>query len=73
MTRTHLPPAKRAPRQGPDPVSYSHRGEPGFAAGMAFAAFLVRYAGAGISPRSHAERETLARYLEDSASAEWRR
>jgi hypothetical protein len=61
-----------APREGPDPVPSPYRFTPAFAAGIWFAAFLIRYVGGDIAPRSAAERERVCSYLERVASAEWR-
>lgn len=66
------PPPSLPPLEGPDPVSPAYRSTPAFAAGMRFAAFLVLFAGSDVTPRSRAERERLAAYLERAASAEWR-
>jgi hypothetical protein len=60
-------------REGPEPRVPVYRGTPGFAAGMAFAAFLIRFAGSDQIPGSRKQRDAIAEYLEDSAFFEWRR
>lgn len=61
------------PREGPEPRVTAYRGTPAFAAGMGYAAFVIRYVGRDITIASAAERERVALYLERIADAEWRR